>query len=98
LDIGERNKKESPATAMGAVARSLGLSRKEDFYMSNKKKPPVARAEATIKRATVTDAQKVSVTHEIAQAMPSSSVWATAPALQASVPVLDFPAPRGTRC
>lgn len=56
--------------------------------MSNKK-PPVDRAEATIKRSTRTDGEKVSVTHEIAQAMPSSPLWANAAALQAAVKAWD---------
>jgi hypothetical protein len=53
--------------------------------MSKSKKPPVDRAVATTKQATVTDAQKVSVTHSLAQGMAQSPGWASAPAVQAAV-------------
>jgi hypothetical protein len=57
--------------------------------MSKTKKPPVDRAEATIKRSTRTDVEMVTVTHEIAQAMPASPDWATSPTLQALVKAWD---------
>ena len=57
--------------------------------MSNKKKPLAERAAATIKRSTKTDVEKVTVTHEVAQAMTASPLWATATALQAAVKAWD---------
>ncbi len=53
--------------------------------MSNTKKPPVARAVATIKTPMVNDALKVSVTHSIALAMPQSADWAAATDVQNAV-------------
>jgi hypothetical protein len=53
--------------------------------MSNKKKPPVDRAEATTHRPTRSDVDKVKATRELAQAMPASPDWAASPALQALV-------------
>jgi hypothetical protein len=49
----------------------------------------VDRATATIARSTKTDVLKVTVTHEIAAAMPQSSLWATSPTLQAAVKAWD---------
>jgi hypothetical protein len=57
--------------------------------MSKTKKPPVDQAVATIKRSTGTDVEKVAVTHALAQAMPASPDWATAPALQVLVKAWD---------
>jgi hypothetical protein len=53
--------------------------------MSNSKKPFVDRAAATTHRSTKTDADKVTATRELAQAMPASPDWAASPALQALV-------------
>ncbi len=55
--------------------------------MSKKAKPPVDRAEATIKKSTRTDALKVSVTNEVGQAMPQSPSWGAATDVQAAVKV-----------
>jgi hypothetical protein len=57
--------------------------------MSKNKKPPVDRAVATIKRPIRTDAQKVTVTHEISQAMQSSPDWSASSALQTAVKAWD---------
>jgi hypothetical protein len=54
--------------------------------MSNKsKKPPVDRATATTHLPLRTDADKVTLTRQLAQAMPASPDWTTSPALQALV-------------
>jgi hypothetical protein len=53
--------------------------------MSKTKKPPVARAVATIKTPMVTDALKVSVTNSISQAMQQSPDWAAATDVQNAV-------------
>jgi hypothetical protein len=50
----------------------------------NKKAKPVDRAEPTIKQATVTDTQKVSVAHSTTASMAKSPLWATAPAVQSA--------------
>jgi hypothetical protein len=44
---------------------------------------------ATIKRSTRTDAEKVTVTHEISQAMQSSPDWSASTALQTAVKAWD---------
>jgi len=53
--------------------------------MSSKKKPPVDRAVATIKKSTATDTLKVSVTHSLGQAMQQSPDWAAASDVQSAV-------------
>lgn len=50
----------------------------------NKKAKPVDRAEPTIKQATVTDTQKVSVAHSTTASMAKSPLWAAAPAVQSA--------------
>jgi hypothetical protein len=55
----------------------------------SKTKKPVDSAVATIARSTTTDVLKVTVTHEIAAAMPQSSLWATSPTLQAACKAWD---------
>jgi hypothetical protein len=62
----------------------LGPSRKEECSISNKK-PPVDRAVATIKRSTRTDAEKVTVTSDISQAMQTSPDYVASAALQTAV-------------
>jgi hypothetical protein len=55
--------------------------------MSKTKKPPVDRAAARIRKPKRTDAERVSVTRSISQAMPQSPDWANATDLQAAVKV-----------
>ncbi len=57
--------------------------------MSKTKSQAADQATATIARSTKTDVLKVTVTHEIAAAMPQSSLWATSPALQTAVKAWD---------
>ena len=58
-------------------------SRKEDVLMPKKATAkPVDRASPTIKKATVTDAQKVDVAHSTTASMAKSPLWATSSDVQ----------------
>jgi len=63
----------------------LGSRERRIVNISKSKKPPVDRAAATTHRSIATDAEKVTATRELAQAMPASPDWAASPALQALV-------------